>query len=105
MPCPPNKDKKHHKCQRSGPQYDFWQPQKSRKSCKDIQHFEVKISPYIEIILKVEQTDNFDLRIGRLNSVFCLFFCLGLAFKNSQLLPKISVIVVLCLSNKYKNVA
>jgi hypothetical protein len=43
-------------------------------------------------IVKVEQTDNFDLRIGCLKRVFCLFFSLGLAVNNGQLLREISVI-------------
>ena len=48
--------------------------------------------------IKVEQTESFDLTNGRLNSVFCLFFSMGFAVKNCQLLPEISVIFLLCLN-------
>jgi hypothetical protein len=51
-----------------------------------------------EKILKVEETDNFDLRIGWLNNVFCLFFSMGRAVKNDQLIPEISVIFCMCLN-------
>ena len=56
------------------------------------------IRPSDENIVKDEQTENVDLRIGRLNSVFCLFFSLGIAVNNGQLLSEISVIFLLCLN-------
>ena len=41
---------------------------------------------------------NFDLRIGRLKSVFCLFFSMGCAVKNGQLLPEKSVIFTIVMN-------
>ena len=51
-----------------------------------------------EKIVKIEQTKKFDLRIGCLKGLFCLFFSLGLAVNNCQLLPEISVIFLLWLN-------
>jgi hypothetical protein len=56
------------------------------------------IIPQDEKIVKVEQIEYFDLRIGSLNGVFCLFFFLGHTVNNDQLLPDISVIFVLRLN-------
>ena len=49
-------------------------------------------------IVKVEQTEIFDLRIGCLTCVVCLFFSLGLAVNIGQLLPQVYVIFLLCLN-------
>ena len=56
------------------------------------------IRPIDEKIVKDEQTENVDLRIGCLNSVFCLFFSLGLAVNNGQFLLEISVIFLVFLN-------